>query len=242
MKLISLNVYGGRIREPLFEFLKYQKDVDIFCFQEVYHNAPDQLFALKGTPDFNLFSSLKNALTNHNAFFRPSIFGCFGIALFIKKGIEVVAENSFPIFENPNYIRGQGNHTRVLQWADCVAQDKEYHIAHFHGHWTKDGKGDSPERLKQSRIVKKFIDTINKPKILCGDFNLRPDTKSLAILEEGMIDLIKTYNIISTRPRSYDKGERYADYMLVSSDIQIIDFKVLPDEVSDHSPLYLNFS
>ncbi len=43
----------------------------------------------------------------------------------------------------------------------------------------------------------------NLPTILCGDFNLMPDTKSIEILETGMQNLVKNYNVTSTRSSFY---------------------------------------
>jgi len=67
-----------------------------------------------------------------------------------------------------------------------------------------------------------------------------PDTKSLQMFEEaGLTDLIKKHNIKSTRTSFYKKPERHADYIFLSTGIKEKDFKVLPEEVSDHSPLFL---
>jgi len=85
------------------------------------------------------------------------------------------------------------------------------------------------------------MDTINTPKILCGDLNLRPDTESMRILEHGMNNLITEYSIQSTRTRYYTKPEKFADYILTSPEILINEFRVMPEEVSDHCPLYLDF-
>lgn len=115
----------------------------------------------------------------------------------------------------------------------------------LHGIW--DGgegrkKTDTPARLIQSQRIKELMDSLPGPKILCGDFNLRPDTKSLEILEEGMENLIKTHHVPTTRSKLYDGEGKFADYMLVSPDIKVIDFQVLPDLISDHMPLYLELT
>jgi endonuclease/exonuclease/phosphatase family metal-dependent hydrolase len=94
----------------------------------------------------------------------------------------------------------------------------------------------------QTKNIKAFLDSCSGEKILCGDFNLKPSTKSLAILEKGMRNLIKDYRIDSTRTLIYDKPERFADYVLVSPGIKVKSFDVLDDTVSDHSPLVLDFS
>lgn len=69
-----------------------------------------------------------------------------------------------------------------------------------------------------------------------------PETKSLKMLEDlGMRNLIRESGVTSTRSSHYKKPLRFADYTLVSPDIKVNDFKVLPDEVSDHLAMYLDF-
>ena len=86
--------------------------------------------------------------------------------------------------------------------------------------------------------MKKFNDL---EKILCGDFNLLPNTESLAILSEDMKNLVKDFDITSTRSKLYTKPEKFADYILVSPDVSVKKFTVMQDEVSDHLPLLLEF-
>lgn len=41
MKLITLNIWGGKVFEPLMSFFKkHAEDTDIFCLQEVFNNPP----------------------------------------------------------------------------------------------------------------------------------------------------------------------------------------------------------
>jgi len=75
-----------------------------------------------------------------------------------------------------------------------------------------------------------------------GDFNLLPETESLRIIENGMENLVKDYNVQSTRTSLYTRHEisgKFADYIFLSPSIKVKDFKVLPDEVSDHTALFL---
>ena len=110
-----------------------------------------------------------------------------------------------------------------------------------HGLWNGNGKTDSPERIKQSQKIREFIDSEEAPKILCGDLNLRPDTESVKILGKGLHNLIQIHNITSTRTSLYPKEERFADYIFTSPEIPINAFQVLEAEVSDHSPLLIDF-
>jgi len=87
----------------------------------------------------------------------------------------------------------------------------------------------------------KFLAGYQGKKLIAGDFNMVPDGKAMSMLEEGMVNLIKKYDIASTRSSHYPKDEKFADYVLVSKDIMINDFKVLPDEISDHLAVQVDF-
>ncbi len=58
-------------------------------------------------------------------------------------------------------------------------------VLNFHGLWNGRGKSDSDDRLAQSRRLVDVLHRLKAPFVLCGDFNLAPDTKSLAMLEEA---------------------------------------------------------
>ncbi|MDP3559536.1 MAG: endonuclease/exonuclease/phosphatase family protein [Legionellaceae bacterium] len=242
MQLITLNIWGGHLIEPLLAFIKKHQHIDIFCLQEVYHNAPHKVSNEDRQNHLNIFSELAAHLPEHQGFFRPVVNNTYGIATFVKKSIDVLTEGETSIHHNPEY-QGRGpTHSRNLQWLKCKFNQKNYTILNVHGLWNGKGKTDSEERLAQSKRIKAFMDQVNTPKILCGDFNLRPDTKSLEMLEQGMYNLIKTNHVISTRTSLYPKDEKFADYVLVSPEIMVHEFKVLEDEVSDHSPLWLEFT
>ena len=75
-----------------------------------------------------------------------------------------------------------------------------------------------------------------------GDFNLRPDTRSIGLFDEHLSNLIRKYNIKSTRTSYCPYPIRHADYVFVNDWVKVKSFEVLPDEVSDHNPLMLDFN
>lgn len=239
MKLITLNTWGARVKEPFREFIKRNKDVDIFCFQEIYDKAEQVMKGFYPEAEHNLYSELQGLLPEHNSFFRPALKGVYGVGMFIKKDIEIIEEGDITIHKNPGEPEMSGHHDRNLQWVEIKQNNNSYMIANVHGLWNGMGKTDTEARINQSTIIKEFIDSKNGHKILCGDFNLNPDTESVRILEKGMRNLIKDYSISSTRTSFYEKPGRFADYIFTSPDIKVKDFKVMPDEVSDHSALFL---
>ena len=112
----------------------------------------------------------------------------------------------------------------------------------FHGLWNGQGKGDTKDRLRQSRKIVDFVESLDHPHLLVGDFNLNPDSQSFRILNEAIPrDLIREFSVLSTRSRLYTKPDRFADYILASEGVRVSSFDTLPDEVSDHLALRLIF-
>lgn len=242
MKLISLNIWGGHVRKPLLDFIHACQDIDVFCFQEVYHNAPEKISSEDRVVSLQIFSELQSLLPDHEGYFRPVVDHIYGLGTFVKNNIKVKEEGEVSIHDNPAYPGRGPTHSRNMQWLECHHNNKVYTIINVHGLWNGRGKSDSPERISQSHRIRQFMDSVNTPTILCGDFNLKPDTESMKILEQGMTNLIKTHKVASTRTSLYPKPEKFADYILISPDVKSNHFEVMMDEVSDHSPLLLDFS
>ncbi len=242
MKLVCLNIWGGINFEPLISFLKERSDTDVFCFQEVFDNGhSDRPFGKEARMD--IFDQLTKALSNHQGLFSPEQENEEGIAIFVKKDIKILNNGSLFVHQlKDGEDPGNGTTGRILQWIRVSANGKEYTISHFHGVWQKEGKGDTPERIEQSRKVRAFLDSISTPQIICGDFNLLSSTQSFSIISEGLKDLIQENSIKTTRSQSFTGDQACVDHMLVSPYINIQSFQVLKEDVSDHLPLFLDFS
>jgi len=247
MKLITLNTWGGKIYQPLLEFISKNKDVDIFCFQEIFHNLDEKTSTSDLVASDNackeLFNGIKEILVSHKGYFCPIHGPSYGLATFVKKNIKVAEVGDILLHKNDNFDPNDdwSDHDRKLQWLK-IHSDKDIVIMNIHGHWTGKDKKDNPARLHQS---KEIVDLLEKfsglPRILCGDFNLTPDTESIKMLEKDMINLVTKSGITSTRTSFYSKSEKFADYIFTSPEVEVVDFKILPDEVSDHTPLLLEF-
>ena len=260
MKLITLNIWGGQVFEPLIDFLKkHSKDTDIFCFQEVLFGTQNG-FTPVSKARINVFAEIEKSLEDFVAltYHAPEGATYFqneplpdstraGQAIFLRKSIQVVGGGGLRGYQGgfPKGATYGAMITSSCQWVKIQVSDTQtLTIANLHGlHQGEVGKIDTPERLMQSKIIKDFLDPVEK-KILCGDFNLLPDGKSIEILEQGMTNLVKKYGVTSTRSphyRHYETGSKFADYILISAEVKVKDFKVLQDEVSDHLPLLLEF-
>lgn len=239
MKIMTLNIWGGYVSAPLREFIAANKGIDIFCLQEVYHKATGKISDDDRKVELEIFAMLQELLPNHKGFFRPVVDGTYGIALFVKQGILIEGEGVIDIHNDPSYPGHGPAHSRILQWIKIEDQTQSYCIMNVHGLWNGQGKTDTPPRLAQSQKIRDFMDQVNAPIILCGDFNLRPDTESLQILAKGMQNWVEKTGVTSTRTSYYPKAEKFADYIFTSPEIEVRDFQVMTDEVSDHAPLLI---
>ena len=244
MKLISLNVWGGRLFNPLMSFLqKYSKDVEIFCLQEVFNNSPNAKSAVQRGAKENIYLDIKKALSGFDAFIAPVQDNEESLAMFTRRTLPIKKIDEVFVYRWKNAMMDNDASTYGVnvQYAQFQKDNKNYIVCNLHGHWTPNFKGDNPARLEQFRNIKRFLDGLEGRKILCGDFNVAPDTKSVSILESSMRNLISEYKITSTRSHLYTKELKFADYIMVSPEVRTKNFEVLQVVVSDHLPLLLEF-
>ena len=242
MRLISLNIWKGKLLEQLFQFLKREADsTDIFCFQEIVNVVG----VSSKTPD--VFSDIAKLLPGFQGFFEAAQDESNGIAeglaMFVKKTEKIEEEGDFFVYRARNAMTDNDGRTlgKNLQFVQFPKSGKEYTIINFHGLWAGEGRNDTEERISQSQKLKEFLNVMGGTKIICGDFNLSLNTKSLAIIDENMKNLIREYGITSTRNRFFPYPDKFADYIIVDKNIRVNDFRVLQDEVSDHLALLLDF-
>lgn len=242
MKIITLNVWGGHLLDDLLMFFEQHQQIDIFCLQEVYHNAEKMITREERYVCLDVLSQIQRVLPNHVLYFAPVVNDIYGIAILIHKDNVVLEYQVKPIYNNPNYSGIGPDHNRILQRITFSHQNNIYSVLNLHGLWNGKGKTDSDERIEQANATKECIKSCDSAAIICGDFNLRPDTKSLAIVEFGLVNLVTKYNITSTRTSYYPKSEKYADYIIISPEVSCENFAVLPEVVSDHAALYADLT
>jgi exonuclease III len=253
MKFITLNTWMGGLKEPLLNFVRSHADeIDIFCFQEVLNGSEETIrhWWPVNPPSMthDLYDLLKGCLPDHEAVFHPNIGTWTGLATFVKKSIPITAAGDRFVFKTKAAFPGDPDfgrpHAKNLQYVTFGSESGPRTTLNFHGLWNGGEKTDVPERITQSKNIVEFLKSISGEFVLGGDFNLLPETESMKIIEEesNVRNLIREFGISSTRTKFYNRTpEQYADYVFVSRGIKVKDFKVLPDEVSDHSPLYLEF-
>ncbi|MGK6313845.1 endonuclease/exonuclease/phosphatase family protein [Neorhizobium sp. DT-125] len=267
LRLVSLNAWGGRVHEPLMRYLK-EADPDVLCLQEVTHvseHGGGWLTFRDGDFELPQRASLLNDVTailpTHHAFFAPAARGplydgdCevaseWGLATFVRQGLPVIGQaqgfihGDFPASgfgEHPRPRNAHGFRIFRPEAGSAVT------IVQMHGLRDLAGKGDTPARLAQAQALVGLVEKVRRKGeglIVCGDFNLLPDSETFAILGElGLTDLVTTRGFTDTRTSWYPKQGRYADYLLVTPEVKVERFDVVAEpEVSDHRALLLEIA
>jgi exonuclease III len=219
------------------DFIKESsRDTDIFCFQEVF-SSPSSAKISRGTY-VNVLSDFSGVLKGYDVFFAPTQDGydcegpvdfevTMGPAIFIKKPIRVLSWESIFICGEKNSAKAD-DPTTIPANMLCTriqAGSKSYVVCNVHGFAYPGTKLDTPDRMEQSRKIKSFLEYQEAEKIVCGDFNLMPETESIKMLEENMENLIRKFKISSTRSQispyfGTSEEQEFADYTFVSDGIK----------------------
>lgn len=264
MEIMSLNGWGGTLHDRLVPYV-HDANPDILCLQEVVHSPAtnkDWLTYRDGDHILpqraNLFRDIASVLPDHMAIFCPAAQGVlwdgvtqipsqWGLATFVRKSLPIVAQaqgfvhKTYSPHEYGEHPRSRNAHAIRIYDYD---QNRPVCVAHMHGLRDLRGKMDTPARAEQARKFRLLATRMTEDQdafIVCGDFNVEPDSETLKILSEaGLTELVTTRTTGGTRTSHYKKAGRYADYMLVNEHVDVLDFEVVREpEVSDHCPLIL---
>lgn len=264
LRILSLNVWGGKLHAPLIPYL-VEANADVLCLQEVVR-SPETTSEWLTYRDrdvelpqrANLFDEISTALPDHDGYFCPTSRGelCdgdsmvhaeFGLATFVRKSLPIIRQAA-DFVHGAFSPDGWGEHPRPRN-AHCLRVfdydgGSSITIAQMHGLRTENGKGDTPERQAQAEALMQLIGHVwpgNEKLVVCGDFNLLPDSATFAALGNlGLADLVTGRGHTDTRTSYYGKSGRFADYMLATPDVEIVGFDVVEQpEVSDHRALLL---
>ncbi len=265
MRLVSFNIaLFEPNNEKLQEFIKKQNP-DILCLQEVTRRVDKNAFEEYVSKDaidevssdlgFSFFAPdwLMKGFEAKNFHgqqtYRFDLGGFVEFGKYIKsrfkilKGQSIFTQQSFSLITEEYWSKWPKDDCKSFQVVDIKINDQKLRVVNYHGIWSQN-KQDSELTIKASEKIKQFASGVNYPVIICGDFNLFPNTKSIKILSNSFISLIDKFNIKTTRPKSNELNHierNIVDFIFVSKDIQVKNFEVLDSDVSDHRPLILDF-
>ncbi|MEM9551585.1 MAG: endonuclease/exonuclease/phosphatase family protein, partial [Pseudomonadota bacterium] len=242
---------------------------DVLCLQEVTRApspGPDWLVyrdsARRLDQRADLLADVSRCLPEHQVRFAAAARGHLqdedgrlamsehGIACWIRRDLAI--RDAWQGFVHGTYRHdgwGPEPVPRAMQLFRIVTADTgdELAFGHFHGLRDPFGKGDTKERLAQSRAVCDAViafTTPGEPFLLAGDFNLLPDSQTFTDLAAiGLHDQVTARGHTDTRTTLYPKAQRYANYCVTSRELTILRFDLPAEpEVSDHRPILVDIA
>ena len=257
MKLLNLNIcIKIDNTKRVIDFIK-KEQADICALQEVMNAVDDSCYDMyKSKNDiekladykYNCFAPIyiASGITKNNEVTRDFGGKAEQGSLIISK--YKIKEHYNQFYYNDYKYEFDATEFREKDWCRSIqnaiieVDGKEIQIINVHGIWNKDKVGDERTIMQSQFILSKIRYDI--PAIITGDFNLLPTTESIKILNNKLINLIDKYNIKSTRPDfddGLDKGNYVCDYIFVNDKVKVNDLKVINSNISDHTPLLLDF-
>lgn len=242
LKVITVNTWGGRLLDSLSAFLK-KENADIVFLQEVY-NAEDS----KLEPRFRLLSEFLSRLPYSYHAYAPTFLDTrsvgdviCGNAILSKFPITDQSYTPFDVLFGKYDEESLDNFEYLptnMQRAALEFAGKTLNVFNVHGIWGFDGK-DSERRMNMSNIIVKQI--LGKENVIMGgDFNLLPNTKTIANIEKHVESVFKN-QLTSTFNMAHKDKPGYAvsavDMIFVSPNIKVLEHYMSMDDVSDHRPL-----
>jgi endonuclease/exonuclease/phosphatase family metal-dependent hydrolase len=233
MKIMSLNSAFGEQEPALREFLASKLgEVAIFCFQESTCDTMQALLEdLFPADTYDVAKADKKTPQNR-----------FGLHTIVEKPLRIIRATATLDHSDPTV--GQALATEIeLEDGDHL------NIVNVHGiPYGIDDKLDTKGRLEQSDRIIRWLGHSGLPAVVCGDFNLLPETQSIKKFSEGgYTNLIEKYAIPTTRNKLIweqfpDTIQLFADYTFLSPGLRETDFTVPYTEASDHLPMIIDIA
>jgi endonuclease/exonuclease/phosphatase family metal-dependent hydrolase len=180
--------------------------------------------------------------------------GEFSAVFFNKLRFEQLDGGSFWLSETPEKCSFGWDAAcrRICSWVKLKEKASEQVIFVFNTHF--DHKGEEA-RKESARLILQKVEEITAGAgsvVLCGDFNLPPDSAPVGLITEKLVDAFEVselppYGSIATyHGFTYDDPPRQRiDYVFVSPDIKVLRYGALTDSrdrvfFSDHLPVLVS--
>lgn len=243
IKILCLNIFEGGLLWPNIESFVRREKPDILCLQEVCNGDERQPI------NFQSIKRLKALLPDYYSYYSPEIFEIFpqgqgdgGNGIYSRYPISeektVFLHEEYRKILRPRREDDFSHYPKNLQSVVVNIGVKKLHVCNMHGIWGLDG-ADTKERLRMSKLIVKEIKG-KKPLVLMGDFNIKPNTKTIEAIEEKLTNVFKD-ELTTSFNLEHKKHPGYAtavvDMFFATKDINIVSKSVPADDVSDHLPL-----
>lgn len=245
MKLLQLNMWMGRLTRQIVSLIEHENP-DIITAQEVFNVDGSVVF-----PDrmFDLAKYVQDAGGFEYVYFSPTFdtqiaheTAPFGNAIFSKLPIiasETIITHGKLVHDMTaqNYIEN----TRNAQFVTLTIGDTNVLLVNHHAYWENTPTGSAASVASMQHVVDKLRTYSNVPIIVAGDMNLNPDTAGMHLYDGLLENLTASHGITSTLSVLGKVQDVACDHILVNELVQVVDFHVVDELVSDHKALVLEF-
>ncbi len=242
MKILQLNIWGGRLGAQVVDLLK-KEDADIVCLQEVVSIPGSETLFMEDLDE------IKSKCGYVYSLFSPQ----FGFGFMKRKaqfGIVILSKIPFVdtgevypglIYLDDFDLLSDDYNVRPLQHVTVEYHDKRINILNHHGYHVPNHKNGDEETMRQCKIIVEYMEKFDGSIVLCGDFNLSPNSDSLEQINSVLVNHAKNQGVLTTR-NSFTHKTEVCDYIFTSHDLETSNFKVLDDIASDHMALVINIA
>ena len=236
MKILQLNVWMGKVEGTLRRFLE-NNDFDVICMQEIF--ASDDCAGHLSRLCFDR-EQIQKASRLPYAFFSPNWSSEIAGGIF-EEGNLILSRIPFAETHS-EFISGEYKEKMIL--GEVVGNNLNLQIAklengltviNHHGFWRPNPIGDE-ESVRAFTKVGNIVRQVTGPLVMCGDLNIIHDSPAMRPLD-FLRDLTQEYDVETTLSGLKFDGKVACDHILVNDGIDVQDFAVLPDLVSDHLAL-----
>lgn len=235
MKLLQLNTWSLHLAPAIVQLLD-REDPDIVCLQEVVSTESGR----------KMLGSIQEILAQHEFeyyYFSPLLRFQY-MHHTAERGNMILSK--YPItFTHEFWTAGEFqtdftkdtpyDSSRNVLHCQVETPSGALHVLTTHGYHISEHKRGDEHTLAACRQMAEYIDALDGPAVLTGDFNLVPDSESMRVFDPQLKNLTRDYKLTTTRNHLTTKTEP-CDYILLR-DITEISFVALDDIVSDHMAL-----
>ncbi len=243
MKILQLNIWGGRLGRVISDLL-VRENPDVVCLQEAIAIPGGKSILFEDVEEIQAHTGYEHAYMTPSITFnlmrRKAEWGnCV-----LSKHPFVETNEQYTYLEHvDDYDHleiSDYNSGRALQHVVVEGDAGPVNILNHHGYHINEHKNGNDETLRQCKLIADYAKSLTGPVVLCGDFNLVATSSSLEQINAVLVNHVKERGVISTRTPLTYKTEA-CDYIFTSPDIEVKNFQVLDDIVSDHKALTVEF-
>lgn len=231
IKVISWNIWGGKNLERIIDFLE-TVEWDIVALQEVTERNTNN-----SINDANEIAKKFNCEFYFAKAFRTDRhFPVYDLGNAIISKMKIKDTQYFMLSDLDQYERNSTTEPRNAVQIKINTDNSDLNLISTHlGFDESLGEGDL-----QNQQLSKLLNSIPKERtVLLGDFNSTPASPIIKKTEKIFNHTDHNATEISwTDLKKSHHPQHRIDYIFISPDLAVTDFKILKSDASDHLPLY----